>query len=217
MGRKTITGFTGKLRDNLEVIERVLPQSQFATNHARWRIKCKICGYTGIREDSTLRRCETSCFCKPKSGSWSNWGRHDYLTKLKTEGKLHCCRCNQIKPIEEFSNDHHKSRTKTGTGRCSYCKVCDRWIKLERAYSITQKEYLEILDKQNNLCAICSKPFGAIVGLGADCAVVDHDHYTGKVRGIIHSNCNQLIGWAHDDPEILRGAIRYLDLLKEAK
>jgi len=39
---------------------------------------------------------------------------------------------------------------------------------------------------------------------------IDHDHQTGKVRGLLCGFCNALIGYAKDDISILKSAIKYL-------
>jgi hypothetical protein len=40
---------------------------------------------------------------------------------------------------------------------------------------------------------------------------IDHDHQTGKVRGLLCGFCNSLLGYAKDDPATLESAIRYLE------
>jgi hypothetical protein len=81
---------------------------------------------------------------------------------------------------------------------------------LKRKYGISLAEYEAMLTAQADACAICSKPetleiHGSLVYLA-----VDHDHVTGKIRGLLCSRCNQGIGSLHDDPERLRRAIAYL-------
>lgn len=76
------------------------------------------------------------------------------------------------------------------------------------AYGLTMDQYEAMLESQNYECAICGyndtenkKMF----------PVIDHNHATGEVRGILCANCNRMIGKAHDNPEVLRMAARYLE------
>lgn len=61
-----------------------------------------------------------------------------------------------------------------------------------------------MLTRQNGRCAICDRP------LPTKGQTIDHDHRTGAVRGIVHSQCNLIIGNAGDDPQVLSHAIQYL-------
>jgi hypothetical protein len=56
-------------------------------------------------------------------------------------------------------------------------------VRITRAQLDEVREML--LVKQNYLCALCRQPFNS-----RDWAVVDHDHYTGLIRGVIHNSCN---------------------------
>lgn len=47
----------------------------------------------------------------------------------------------------------------------------------------------QLVAKQNNLCAVCGRPFTK-----TDRAVVDHDHGTGVIRGALHNSCNGVEG-----------------------
>jgi hypothetical protein len=66
--------------------------------------------------------------------------------------------------------------------------------------------------KQNNSCAICGSHCTQFInGL-----VIDHDHATGKVRGLLCSRCNIGLGCYHDDIELMKRAIQYLERNKSA-
>ena len=76
-----------------------------------------------------------------------------------------------------------------------------------REFGISLEEFNQIMQKQGSCCAICgysdqsNKKFFPMV---------DHDHVSGKVRGLLCSNCNQAIGKFKDDITIIESAISYL-------
>lgn len=75
-------------------------------------------------------------------------------------------------------------------------------------YGISRTEIERML---NGCCEICGAgQFDINVKLH-----IDHDHRTGKVRGVLCNNCNFAIGHLHDDPLLAASALRYL--LKETK
>jgi Recombination endonuclease VII len=74
---------------------------------------------------------------------------------------------------------------------------------LKKRYGITLEQYEKMFQKQDGKCAICLKP--SIKRLA-----VDHNHDTGKVRGLLCSNCNPLLGFATDSITILENAVAYL-------
>ena len=65
-------------------------------------------------------------------------------------------------------------------------------------------------EKQNFVCAICGKENFAMGGNHSGCLVVDHDHNTGKVRGLLCHNCNRALGLFKDDPDLTQRATKYL-------
>lgn len=75
-------------------------------------------------------------------------------------------------------------------------------------YKLTLEEYRQILDRQNGGCALCGKKEGKINGKRI--LHVDHDHETGKVRGILCVQCNHGLGKFQDSVEILDKATAYL-------
>lgn len=85
------------------------------------------------------------------------------------------------------------------------CKTCALFSykkhNLKRNYGLKFTDYESLKAKQKNLCGICGK---------AKKLVVDHDHKTGFVRGLLCINCNQALGGFYDSKEILLSAISYL-------
>jgi len=83
-------------------------------------------------------------------------------------------------------------------------KRYNSWLK--RTYKISIEDYNNILLKQDNKCSICGidKPSG----MGT--FHVDHDHFTGKVRGLLCHHCNFLLGNCKENIEILEKAKNYL-------
>jgi hypothetical protein len=133
-----------------------------------------------------------------------------------------CSRCHKSKDDSEFG-----LRAKSDRLLASWCKQCEsdyrkqRWsegkIKNKKkdsrvsrryallySYNLTNEQYDEMLVKQDHRCAVCGiRPF-------IEKLSVDHDHETGKVRGLLCHKCNVGIGMLRDDPEILNSAIMYL-------
>jgi hypothetical protein len=62
-----------------------------------------------------------------------------------------------------------------------------------------------MLIQQSGRCAVCGEPL-----IGPREPVVDHDHKTGIVRGLLHGSCNSGIGLLKENPIILERAADYL-------
>lgn len=73
-------------------------------------------------------------------------------------------------------------------------------------YGLTPDAYADIVERQSGVCAICGSDGGGTASLH-----IDHDHNTGRVRGLLCSNCNRGIGHLQDAPGILAVAIAYLE------
>lgn len=78
---------------------------------------------------------------------------------------------------------------------------------LQDRYGITLADYDQLVLDQDGCCAICgtTNPGGRN---GRFC--VDHNHVTGKIRGLLCSPCNRALGGFHDDPQLLQIALDYL-------
>lgn len=67
---------------------------------------------------------------------------------------------------------------------------------------MTLEDFNALVFQQNGLCKCC--------GYLADALVVDHDHSTGKVRGLLCTNCNVALGHLKDDPKRAQNILTYL-------
>lgn len=82
-------------------------------------------------------------------------------------------------------------------------KIKTRAWFLKNKYNLTLEQYDLMLAAQDGKCRICAC-------ISTTNLHVDHDHATGKVRGLLCSSCNTMIGLAKENPKILEGAIEYL-------
>jgi len=131
--------------------------------------------------------------------------------------------------VEKVYSEYHKNRA-AKDGLQYHCKDCRRIIEKKspkklardraryhnnkaqylnstylRMYSISLDEYNLLLEKQNNVCAICKGTCSSGRRLA-----VDHDHVTNEVRGLLCGNCNTGLGNFKDNIDLLSEAQNYL-------
>lgn len=78
---------------------------------------------------------------------------------------------------------------------------------LSNGIKLSEEEYLRRLCEQHNSCALCGVPRSF---LKVDLAP-DHNHKTGKIRGLLCQKCNRGLGHFYDDVTMLQKAIVYLE------
>jgi hypothetical protein len=136
-----------------------------------------------------------------------------------------CSNCQQEKQPAEFWPDRRRSGGLQA--RCKTCRAAsakdwrdankhkaaerywsnpdaERERHLVRKYGVTLERYRSMLEQQGGACAICRKTQQRAFD-------VDHCHATGRVRGLLCTNCNRMIGHAADDAARLRAAASYLE------
>ena len=114
----------------------------------------------------------------------------------KEQGLSWCYCCKNWKALNLFSVD--KSR---GNKRAASCKSCSSHKSTACRYKISLEEAKE-LRSGNKKCEICERK---------QKLEVDHNHKTGKVRGVLCSRCNGALGQFLDNIEMLKRAIMYLE------
>lgn len=76
---------------------------------------------------------------------------------------------------------------------------------LLKKYGMNLEGFRDLLVGQAGRCLICD-----LVPLQD--LVVDHNHMTGTVRGLLCQKCNRMLGHVSDRVDILQSAVRYLEL-----
>jgi len=131
-----------------------------------------------------------------------------------------CRCCGTEKPLEDFPKDKRWRETYKAD-----CKVCfnikrrsnydpqkRREEGLKQLYGISTDLLNSMYTKQEGCCAICKTPISLVSGkTKKGKAHVDHCHTTDKVRGLLCTKCNTVLGMSNDNPEILKEALLYLD------
>ena len=155
------------------------------------------------------------------------------VKELIDKGYRKCVVCKEVKSLDLF----YKSKNRKG-GYAYECKKCKnelhrKYMQTEKAkksgcirskkyreknkkrllnqrylknYGITTDEKMDLLKQQNYHCKICGNKVNMISGH------IDHNHKTGKVRGILCRECNTAIGLFKDNINNLKRAIKYLSI-----
>lgn len=87
-------------------------------------------------------------------------------------------------------------------------KAKARRTNLRKLYGLTLDQFDALVKRQLDRCIICEVAF---VGMESSKIHVDHCHRTGRVRGVLCSACNLLIGHAREDAHTLRRAVAYIE------
>lgn len=87
----------------------------------------------------------------------------------------------------------------------------DKYItKMMRRLGISYKQYKELFEYQNGVCAICFKKENLIINGQMKRLAIDHNHSSNKIRGLLFGNCNRGLGLFFDKLGFLESAIKYI-------
>ena len=138
-----------------------------------------------------------------------------------------CVQCHWALPLSEFYKRPSSPRGhKTTCGKCIYIQIKTKPNRRERSiaysrqyrkdnprtvrgyyfkykYGITADDYDFMYAGQKGCCLICGKHKNKLI--------IDHDHVSGMVRGLLCSGCNTGIGQLQDNVDILTKAIEYIN------
>jgi len=133
-----------------------------------------------------------------------------YGDKRAGDGLMSECKKCHGKQVVLRAQTHEPTRQKKIKRMAEWRKKRDpqlviayrRRYMLKKNYGITPEQFDAMLLNQGGACAICRE--------SVDKPHVDHDHVTGRVRGILCNRCNVGLGMFNDNKTSLRSAIAYL-------
>ena len=124
--------------------------------------------------------------------------------------KKKCRSCEHIARVEygkKHADRQNRNRRMAPNKFANYRKH-----NLKKAYGLTVEQYDVLLESQGGKCAICRADNNGIAVSGRQIHfAVDHDHNTGRVRGLLCTKCNHGLGEFRDNVERLHAAIQYLE------
>lgn len=149
-----------------------------------------------------------------------------FVAKRHKPGLRQCAKCRRWKSPRSF----HR-RFDRGKGWQSHCMDCKREIKrarrrklvvrsrekeqnrlsvLKAVYGLSAHRWAKLMRAQKGRCAICGKKETSVVKGGLASLSVDHNHRTGRIRGLLCRKCNTGLGMFKDSVKTMKAAITYL-------
>lgn len=193
-----------------------------SSSHKTCGLDCQIQHRRKLSRESAARRYrprflrpDTACeICQvilavPKTGPMPRWcepckANREHVRARKRQAVRRCWKCSMVLPEAE---------RRPGIAVCDGCRVDPRKARAEheqrrrlRKYGLTQEQYDQMMAEQDDRCAACCTDTPGFKGW-----CIDHDHQTGRVRGILCTPCNRAIGFAQESPVILRALADWLE------
>jgi Recombination endonuclease VII len=132
-----------------------------------------------------------------------------HIERGHTRHLCKCCRNKKRRAVARTKEGREKNRAACETFRTSIHPsglTNGRVAELKKKFGLTPEEFKTMLAAQNGRCKICKEPLSA----GKGGSVVDHNHTTERVRGLLCNGCNSGIGWFKEDIDRMYAAIDYL-------
>lgn len=161
-----------------------------------------------FKSTKAIRLCK---YCETPSKKNLTSGRNKGY--YRTCGSIECLKKSYSDPIvnkkrlqfNRINNCKHCTKEYISTSpRQKWCLICvpnTRFQAIMRRYNISAPEFYGMLESIDGTCPICLK---------RKATMIDHDHKTNKVRGIICSHCNTALNLV-EDTESLKRAVDYIN------
>ena len=119
---------------------------------------------------------------------------------------MKCIKCQEDLDESLFSDSRVCDLCQDEPHKPKYKNAAIWGYQLQSKYGITEGDYNEMYVAQDGCCDICGIHQSRLTRRLA----VDHDHETGKVRSLLCTHCNTLLGLAREDTDVLEEAIEYI-------
>ena len=139
--------------------------------------------------------------------------RKSFDLRLKTNSlgrqysESYCRDCHKAYAIERVKKHIENNPVYFSDENIEKRALINRKACFKRNYGITLDYYETLSIKQGGVCAICK---GLQNSKNKKYLCIDHCHNTNKIRGLLCSRCNTLLGQAKDNINILEESIKYL-------
>lgn len=142
---------------------------------------CRTCGSSFRREHQAFHYCSPPCRAIAYKGQCKSWRGRNREYLAKT------VKAYAVANEDRVRSNHYRKR-----------------------YGLTLADLESMLAAQESKCALCKTAIKLRGVKGRDLAVVDHCHATRKVRSLLCTPCNLMLGYSRDRIEVLRRAADYL-------
>lgn len=188
---------------------------------------CRLCKVEYVKTGKNQKFCSTDCQTKSRPKRVYDKRKHHewYLKnriKQKEKGILvdpNCKVCNNV--FKRNSNFRNKKYCSVKCAKIQYRKYRELrkidpcciekkfYSRILKVYGLSKIDYDKMLANQNGACAVCLR-HPLKIGSGKKILNIDHNHNTGKVRGLLCLQCNRVIGMFSDDADRFMRASNYL-------
>jgi hypothetical protein len=174
-------------------------REKIRVNHAKWRAENPV----KVREHHAKYSATNQEKIKVYMAKWRAENR-EKVRELKAKWRAENLEKEKARQAKYRVENREKIKALKAKYRAENREEIRAWQRRHR-YDMTPEGYEARLTAQGGVCAICHQPPNGKV------LVVDHDHRTGKVRGLLCSSCNKGLGFLKDDSALLRAATAYLE------
>jgi hypothetical protein len=167
-----------------------------SSNYGRfWIVRCSCGEERRVRTAKLLNGEHKSCGCMRRE-LMANYLESKLVRVV--DGMKACCVCKKVLPESSFYTS-----TKTHSGLNGRCIRCHRKRCIQSEYGLSAEFAEKVMTAiDSGVCSVCGR---------SSKLHIDHDHKSGKFRGLLCGNCNRALGLMFDDPVSIGRLAAYVE------